>query len=129
MEGSSVLYEFPGASSMVMAKIPKLPGLLLQSWQCRRWTGEIHQEQVKEVANQGNGYHAVVMVTDHNLSEQESNGIKPMVLVTDHNLSEQESNGIKPRKTCWLLLTKIRLYFIVLSIHNHLTLCFNNCVF
>ena len=105
MEGSSVLYEFPGASSMVMAKIQKLPGLPLQSWQCRRWTGEIHQEQVKEVANQGNGYHA-------------------MVMVTDHNLPEQESNGIKPRKTCWLLLTKIRLYFIVLSIHTHLTLCF-----
>ena len=110
MEGSSVLYEFPGEGSMVMAKIPKLPGLLLQSWQCRRWTGEIHQEQVKEVANQGNGYHA-------------------MVMVTDHNLPEQESNGIKPRKTCWLLLTKIRWYFIVLSIHTHLTLCFNNCVF
>jgi len=57
MEGSSVLYEFPGASSMVMAKIPKLPRLPLQSWQCRRWTGEIYQEQVKEVANQGNGHH------------------------------------------------------------------------
>lgn len=47
-----------------------------------------------------------------------------MVTVTDSNLSEQESKGTKPRKTCWLLLTKIRLYFIVHSIHALLTLCF-----
>ena len=52
-----------------------------------------------------------------------------MVTVTDSNLSEEESRGITPRKTCWLLLAKIRLYFIVHSIHTHLTLCFNNCVF
>ena len=52
-----------------------------------------------------------------------------MVTVTDSNLSEQESKGIKPKKTCWLLLTKLRLYFSVHSIHTLLTLCFSDCDF
>ena len=55
-----------------MAKTTKLPRQALLSRQCSRWTKEIHQEQVKEVVNQGNRYHHG-NVCRQNLSFQDKN--------------------------------------------------------